>query len=327
MPTLKPRRRPKIIRVSASSAAALIACSAAVPISDDNGVVSEEAGEPAAASASAPTVGADAVPDGVVSASTSKRGQGEMVGLKRGPKPATPEMQALMKARREEKNRIAMRARRAEKKRAKLEHAFPEPNSAVARAGYGSISQGVVDQKRASLGGGAAKARGEIAEGFALCAMANSDIEPVGLPDGSFVSMAATASTRTISSIAPPPLQGSQRDIRSSPPNNAANNGVMAPPEKQRCKWPQGCGKYQNHDYSFRGFTNYYCAGHFSEFARRTAAEAKVRGVLKKAQMKEEFIRLVQGDIAEMVKKEPRMGPDLITSHAYVLLANKMCSM
>ena len=47
MPTLKPRRRPKIIRVSASSAAALIACSAAVPISGD-GVVSKA---PAAAEA------------------------------------------------------------------------------------------------------------------------------------------------------------------------------------------------------------------------------------------------------------------------------------
>ena len=105
-----------------------------------------------------------------------------MVGLKRGPKPAPPEMQALMKATREEKNRIAMRARRAEKKRMKLKHALPDPSSAVARAGYGHISQGVVDQKRASLGGGAAKARGSVAEGLALCAMANSDVEPVGVP-------------------------------------------------------------------------------------------------------------------------------------------------
>ena len=88
-----------------------------------------------------------------------------MGGLKRGPKSGTPEMQALMKAKRKEKNRIAMRARRAEKKRM---------GSAVTRAGYGNIPWGIVNQKRASLGGGAAKARGNVAEGLALCAMANS---------------------------------------------------------------------------------------------------------------------------------------------------------
>lgn len=88
-----------------------------------------------------------------------------MGGLKRGPKSGTPEMQALMKAKRKEKNRIAMRARRAEKKRM---------SSAVTRAGYGNIPWGIVNQKRASLGGGAAKARGNVAEGLALCAMANS---------------------------------------------------------------------------------------------------------------------------------------------------------
>lgn len=110
-----------------------------------------------------------------------------MGGLKRGPKPGTPEMQALMKAKREEKNRIAARvrrrARRAEKKRMKLEQALPDPGSAVARAGYGSISQGVIDQKRAALGERAAKARGSVAEVLALCAMANSDVEPVGVPN------------------------------------------------------------------------------------------------------------------------------------------------
>ena len=106
-----------------------------------------------------------------------------MGGLRRGPKPAPPEVQA----KREEKNRdaarVRQRARRAEKKRMKLEQALPDPGSAVARAGYGSISQAVIDQKRASLGERATKARGSVAEGLALCAMANSDIQPVGVPD------------------------------------------------------------------------------------------------------------------------------------------------
>ena len=60
MPTLKLRRRPKIIRVSAPSAAALIACSAAVP---------DEVVSAPPASASAASSGAEAVPDEAVSTS------------------------------------------------------------------------------------------------------------------------------------------------------------------------------------------------------------------------------------------------------------------
>ena len=96
-------------------------------------------------------------------------------------------MQVLMKAKREEKNRIAMRKRqrapRGEKYRVKLEQALPNPCSAVARADCGNVPQGAIDQKRVSFTEGAAKARGKVAEGFALCAMTNSDIEPVGLPE------------------------------------------------------------------------------------------------------------------------------------------------
>ena len=65
MPTLKPRRRPKIIRVSASSAAALIACSAAVP--DE---VTSTAPAAASDSSDVGSLVTEAVPEEVVSATS-----------------------------------------------------------------------------------------------------------------------------------------------------------------------------------------------------------------------------------------------------------------